>query len=147
MRLPAASHFWRAVKLALPASKTVPIFSCKASTIPPALSSPKITTLIPKRMARRVKVSFEIMPPKPVDEVSEETTDKVEASILGTWRMISPFASKRPPTEVDIKSFSAPKPVAIKVASSSLSENLSSVLETTSFSFAMGMTLLFQSSV
>ena len=146
IKLPVASHFWRADKLASWASKTVPIFSSMASIMPRPWSKPKMTTLIPNLEASRVKVNLEIIPPKPVLEVSLLTTDKISESIFCTWRMISPLESNKPPTEVLINNFSAPNPVAIKVANSSLSENFNSTLLTTSFSLAIGITPFFQSS-
>ena len=60
--------------------------------------------------------------------------------------MTFPSSSKTPGTEVQYKIISAPKPTAINVANSSLSENLISKLLTTSFSLAIGIMLLFQSS-
>jgi len=61
--------------------------------------------------------------------------------------MIFFSGSMNPPTDVQMISVSASNPMAVSVASSSLSENFSSTLLTRSFSFIIGRIPFFQNSV
>ncbi len=101
---------------------------------------------MPREVASLVKVSLEIIPPRPSALFSVSAKPSISLSILSTTGIICFSASKSPPTEVQIIRVSASKPIAISVDSSSLSENFNSTLLTRSFSFTTGKILLFQNS-
>ena len=134
---PLASHFWRSFNVDDLALNVVPPSPFKARIKESSSFTSQYTTFMPKPAANLVNVSFELMPPVPWAEVSS-LKKRITWSTSSTKGIIAPCSSLYPPADVQKIKTLALNETASRVASSSLSENWSSKLLTTSFSFTTG---------
>ena len=132
---PLASHFACALKFVCFGNESTSV-SIQRIVKWFSTFNPVIITLIPSDVARLLNVSFDSIPPRPRLLFSVDTKLRMRLSILNKRNDLF-SASIKPPADVQMRSVSASKPIAMS-GEFVIIRNFNSTLLTRSFSFTTG---------